>query len=313
MLARIFIFLLILGITFSCNLAKQYARKTEKKYERLSSRFDFVDTDSARIHVRSLGTGPETIVLIHGFGPLPGLQWIEVAEKLHENYKLVVPDLVYFGNSTSNHRQYSPQFQARQIAKALDDLGISSYYVGGLSYGGLVAAITAHKNQSNVKGLILIDALSRFYSSNYSDSLANANGEDSMFSMLLPRNGKQLKKTMKMSYHKPPHIPTFLLNKPAIQLFADPNGHKNGLMLYLIQHEHQIQNLNLNYPGPVKIIWGEKDILIPVVNAMKIKNYYSSTSEVSVIPNAGHAVNMENPEAVTEAIDNFVKDEMRSN
>ena len=67
---------MILGSMSCCNLARKYSNKSVRKYNQLNTSFQYVETDSARIYLRTLGTGHETIVLIHGFGPLPGLQWL---------------------------------------------------------------------------------------------------------------------------------------------------------------------------------------------------------------------------------------------
>jgi pimeloyl-ACP methyl ester carboxylesterase len=291
----------------SCNLTRQYVRKAEKSYDRLGRTSTVVETDSARIHLRWLGTGKDTIVFIHGFGPLPQVQWQDLSEVLSEEYFLVIPDLIFFEKSSSMYQEYSPFFQSNQLFKALKKAGLHHYYLAGLSYGGLIAALMAGANGENVKGLILIDALSKFLDRRHTDSLAKANGAPNGRKFLLPENGKQLKKVFAVTYHNPPNYPAFLLNKPARMLYADDQGHKINMINYLYDNEEEMKAWPVKYNGPTQVIWGEHDQLIPLENAYALQEYYGSETGLKILDSSAHVPNMEQPKEVAQTIKTFIQ------
>ena len=298
----LFIYLIFLA---SCNFTEQYIARMEKAYEAMGVQRHYIALDSSKILLRDVGAGNQTIVLVHGFGPLAQEQWKEVVQELHQEFRLIVPDLVYFGESTSDFVNYDPKFQARQLHQAIRKLGIDQYYLAGLSFGGKVSALLAHRFPDEVRGLVLVDAASYLRNPGYRDSLAQANGFASAQDMLVPKNGKELKKIFKISYFDPPGYPAFLLNGTVKYLYKDEQGHKQGMIDYLYSHSENSQDYKYN--GPIQILWGEKDILIPLDNAYKLQNFYGTNSQLTIIPEAGHALNMEKPREVAELIREFVK------
>ncbi|MEM7548561.1 MAG: alpha/beta hydrolase [Bacteroidota bacterium] len=296
--------ILLFQLTISCNLTEQYIQKSEKTYEKLGTRSQYVETDSAKVFVRRIGDAKNKLVLIHGFGPLPQVQWEDLTEELHNDFEIIIPDLIYFGNSISNSKDYSVQFQARQMAKVLSEIEVERFYIAGLSYGGMVSALMAHNHPNEVEGLILIDALSKYSDRSYTDSLARANGAEDAADFLLPENGKGMKRLFKLTYFKPPKYPAFLLNKPAQVLYKDPKGHKNAMIQHLRNNEDLLKESDVQYEGPVQIIWGKADRLIPPENAVHLSEYYPN-SRLQFIEKSAHVPNIENSKEVADIILKF--------
>ena len=227
-------------------------------------------------------------------------------EELQEDYTLVIPDMIFFGESYSEYSEFSPHFQASQIQKCLASLGYDRYFVAGLSYGGLVASILAQNHPENVKGLILIDALTKFFSRDYSDSLALTFGESSAEKLLLPEDGKGMKKLMKASYYKAPPIPAFLYNKPAKTLYYKHRMQKEGMVFYLSDNEKKLQTGNYQFGGPVCIIWGREDLLTPLRVAYELEEYYPNSEVPTILEKTGHTSHLESPEELAKRIREFV-------
>jgi len=306
-MSRFSLFLILVTLISSCSLTRSYIRKVDRTYKRHDALSHQITTDSSSLHIRTVGSGTDTLVLIHGFGPLPQAQWEEMVKGLSDQYLLVVPVLVYFEKSSSVYSEYSPNFQANQLVKGFSKLGLTHYLLAGLSYGGYIATLIADKYPEQVNGLILIDALSIFSDRSYTDSLARANGAKNGRSFLLPNSGKQLKRVFEVTYHKPPNYPAFLLNKPAQILYNDQQGHKKGLIDFLYDHEKDIKQTELSYPGNIQIIWGKEDDLIPVENAYKLQDYFKPNAQLTVLENTGHVPNMEKPKQVSEIIKQFIQ------
>jgi len=85
------------------------------------------------------------LVLLHGFGPPATWQWRRQVGPLSRRFRLVVPDLLFFGgsSSTSEAARVSEAHQAEAVAKlvaAVVPAGAAARVsVAGTSYGGFVA------------------------------------------------------------------------------------------------------------------------------------------------------------------------------
>lgn len=304
-------FLAVVAVFSACNPTQEFLESTEKKYDKLGQTTYKVELDSASIHWRKVGSGEKNLVLIQGFGPAPMVQWKKIVEEMHSDYTIYIPDLVYFGESIARYEEYSPRFQASQVYKSLQELHIGKFYVAGLSYGGLVAQLIAHDHPEMTQGLILIDALSAFYDRDYADSIANAYDSPSMREFLIPENGKEMKKLFQASYHKPFWIPGFVLNEPVEHLFEDPGNHRYNLIDYMYRHKDEIVLWDTQYKGPVQIIWGSEDIIIPLSNAYKLQDFYQG-SQLKIIKGAGHVPVFEDDEVVADVIDSFIDEDHAS-
>lgn len=300
-----FTFLITISSIFSaCNLTKEYTESVENSYNKMGQEVSQVVLDSSTVHWRRVGNGSKNLILIQGFGPLPMVQWKNVVKHLHEDFTIYIPDLIYFGESTSNCGDYSPKFQARQVYESFEKFNVGKAYIAGLSYGGLVAELIAHEHPEALDGLILIDALSVFYDRNYGDSVANSYGAASMREFLLPKNGREMKNLFKASYHKPFCVPGVFLNGPANHLYGDLEDHRLHLISYMYDYKEEIRQWDISYPGPVQIIWGEKDIIIPISNAYQLNEFYAN-SRLTILPKTGHVPNFENDKALARAIREF--------
>ncbi|KAK9142176.1 hypothetical protein Syun_011576 [Stephania yunnanensis] len=80
-----------------------------------------------------------SLVLIHGFGPVSLWQWQQQVHDLSRHFSLYVPDLVFFGGSTTASEERSEVFQAGAVARLMEKVGVDRYSVLGTSYGGFVA------------------------------------------------------------------------------------------------------------------------------------------------------------------------------
>src|SRR5215470_4310327 len=77
------------------------------------------------LHVRVGGSGT-AVLLLHGFGDT-GDMWQPLAEILVKDHTVIVPDLRGMGLSSHPEDGYEKTSQARDIAKALDELKASRF------------------------------------------------------------------------------------------------------------------------------------------------------------------------------------------
>lgn len=297
--------ILFIPVMSACNITGHVINKTDRLYDKLGVEEWEYEQDSTVVFWRKIGTGDQKIMLIHGFGPVTELQWKDVVKILHDDFTMYIPDLIYFGKSTSSKNIYDPAFTSEQLYRSLQNKGIENIAIAGLSYGGLIAGMMAKNYPEFTYRLILIDALSKFQDTGHTDSLALAMGYANIGEILIPRDGKSLKALFKISFNKKNKYPAWLLEKLAKKLYADQTEEKKRILQYLVAHEAEIQNADLRYDGEVKIIWGEKDLLFPVSIAHELDSYYQNSS-LSIIPKTGHAAPIDSPKKVAGIIKTFM-------
>ncbi|KAK8671604.1 hypothetical protein V6N13_038194 [Hibiscus sabdariffa] len=79
-----------------------------------------------------------TVVFLHGFAFDGILSWHIQVLALAKDYSVYVPDLIFFGDSTTDRTERSVGFQAEYIVKGLRKLGVGKCILVGFSYGGMV-------------------------------------------------------------------------------------------------------------------------------------------------------------------------------
>ncbi len=297
--------ILFIPVMSACNITSHIIKKTDRFYDKHSVEDWEFEKDSTVVFWRKVGTGSQKLLLIHGFGPATELQWKGIVKNLHDDFTLYIPDLVYFGNSSSKSNIYDPNFISDIVYLSLLENGVENITVAGLSYGGMIAGLIAKQHPEFTNKLILIDGLSKFTDRNHSDSLAQAMGYNDISEILIPADGKALKALFKITFHKKNKYPACLLEKPARMLYADQIEEKKHLLQYLAAHEKAIKNVDFKYEGEVKIIWGEEDLLFPVIIAHRLDAYYQNSS-LSIVPKTGHAAPMDSPKKVAEIIKAFM-------
>ncbi len=107
------------------------------------------------------GQGQPVLVLLHGF-PQTHVMWQRVAQQLQGRYRLVMPDLRGYGDSShapgdAEHAHYSKQAMAQEVVDLLDHLGVQDFFLCGHDRGGRVAHRLALDHPARVKKLCVID------------------------------------------------------------------------------------------------------------------------------------------------------------
>jgi haloacetate dehalogenase len=101
------------------------------------------------------------LLLLHGF-PQTHVMWRRVAERLADDFFLVLADLRGYGDSdcppgATDHANYSKRQMAADVATLMRDLGHARYFVAGHDRGGRVAHRLALDHPDAVARLAVID------------------------------------------------------------------------------------------------------------------------------------------------------------
>jgi pimeloyl-ACP methyl ester carboxylesterase len=119
--------------------------------------FDTIRTeDFGAISVLSAGTGPETLLCVHGLGGTKA-SFLPTVNQLADDYRVVAIDLPGFGESDKPiGAPYDASWFARSVFAAMDALGVDTAHIAGNSMGGRVAIEAGLTDRDRIGGLILL-------------------------------------------------------------------------------------------------------------------------------------------------------------
>lgn len=115
-----------------------------------------IDLGDYRITLDRYGDFGPPVLLLHG---IPGWRgtWAKVAAGLAAGRRVIVPDLLGFGQSDEPRGDYHAKGQAAMLLKLLDALTIEQAHVVGFDFGGPIAVTMYHLAPYRLLSLALIN------------------------------------------------------------------------------------------------------------------------------------------------------------
>jgi pimeloyl-ACP methyl ester carboxylesterase len=228
------------------------------------------------------------VVLIHGAGGTH-LHWPYNLRRLN-NHRVLAPDLPGHGKSEGIGEQ-SIDIYAQGIADWLKEIGISKAVVIGHSMGGAIAQSLAFNHSKFVHSLVLI-----------STGPVLPVNQDLLEKISFPATASAaLDMITKWSYSKE-------TNPKLIHQAREQMNAIRPTVIYgdLVACNHFNSTGRLSkIKAPTLILCGENDKMTPV-NLSKQLEVSIPNASLSLIPNAGHMVMLEQPEIVAEEVINFL-------
>lgn len=285
--------------------------KLAKKNIRKHLSFDtIVKTSQANIHISySKDTTKPYLLLLHGMGANARTNWSSQIAPLSKKFNLLLPDLVYFGESSSSSGDYSVEFQAEQIREAILRLGITSKInVMGFSYGGLTAAIYNQLYHTEVNKLIIIDGPVKFYSIQMADSMANLVGIKNINNLIVPTSIDEFN-GMKKAVMSRGFPATKKLKQKFLTYFFLPTKVVRDLQMnYLAEHQNTYQSYTYHLDKtPTLLIWGEKDGAVPSVVGKRLHDAFPNTTQLLLFPKAKHDAHFREYKKLNTSVIEFLK------
>jgi pimeloyl-ACP methyl ester carboxylesterase len=115
-----------------------------------------IKTNGTALHVRVGGSGP-AVVMLHGFGD-SGDMWAPVAKVLVKDHTVIVPDLRGMGLSAHPDTGYTKKNEAVDIAGVMDALKIQKADLVTHDIGNMVGYALAAQYPARITKWIVIDA-----------------------------------------------------------------------------------------------------------------------------------------------------------
>ncbi|MES2763938.1 MAG: alpha/beta hydrolase [Bacteroidota bacterium] len=284
-----------------------YAKKNIHKYIKHDT---LVKTSNAIIHIHyNNDPAKPYLLMLHGMGANARTNWGSQVKDLSKEFNLIMPDLIYFGESTSESKNYAIELQVEQIHEALIKLGLTSKLnVMGFSYGGLTAAMYNQIYQTEILKLIIIDGPVKFYSGQLADSLANVVGVKTIKNVIVPSSISEFN-GMKKAVMSQGFPATKRLKRKIVKYFFTPTKViRDAQMDYLFERQSIYQAYNYGIDKtPTLLIWGEKDGAVPISVGRNLHQAFPNTTQLLVFPKAKHDAHFRESKKVNKAVIDFLK------
>jgi len=269
-----------------------------------------VVTNGTQIYVRAGGEG-SAVLLLHGYGET-GDMWAPLAARLARNHKVIVPDLRGLGLSSRPAGGYDKKTQAEDMAGVLDALKIDKVDLVTHDIGNMVGYAFAAQHPDRVKKFVIIDA-----------PLPGIGPWDDIvrshalwhFSFYGPDAERLVKGRERIyldrfwnEFSADPKKFDEASRKHYAQLYAAAGAMHAGFEQFKAFDQDAADNKAFVAKGmltmPVLAIGGEKSFGSMMGTVMRAA---ATNVQTAVVPNSGHWVMEENPEATMKLIEDFLQ------
>lgn len=248
-----------------------------------------LDRAGVKIHYEAHGSSGPVILLSHGYSATSKM-WAGQIDALSRDHKLVVWDMRGHGASDypDDQSAYSEALTVGDMAAILDAIGARQAIVGGLSLGGYMSLAFYVKHPERVKALLIIDTGPGFKKDEARDGW-NKTAHDT--ARAFEEQGLSRLKSRSAEMASAQH-------RSADGLVRAARG-------MLTQRDATVINALPEIRVPSLVVVGANDK--PFLAAADYMAAKIPGAEKAVIPNAGHAANIDNPAAFNEAVVSFLR------
>ncbi|PKI74282.1 hypothetical protein CRG98_005339 [Punica granatum] len=249
--------------------------------------------------------GKPVLIPIHGYGGNSQWQFLAQVGPLSRSFNLFIPDLLFFGKSSTKCTDRTYEFQARCIVEALKRMGVGKFSVYAISYGGFVGYRMAKMYPDEVEKIIIVSSGIGCTEEQKSKQLRKI-GRDPL-ELLLPNNPRDLRTLIDLSLYKyDPFkwVPDFFLREFIEVMCNEHRTEKSELAEHLLSGSAEKDPSVLTQE--TLLVWGDQDEVFPVSFAHHLKKHLGPKSRLEIIKDAGHAVNIEAPGHLNDLIESFI-------
>jgi len=289
----------------------QYALMRVKDFtaielSRLKEDNDLIRIRGADIHYVEKGSGDHTLILLHGIGGGAFTFRHNIETLADSGYRVFALDLKGFGFSEKvPGSDYSHTEQARIVLDFMEEKEIEEAAVAGHSMGGRIALICYDLDPEKFEKMILIDSAGLEESSPpFYSWLLTKPVVDIIYYNLFVRQDN-FRDFLGSAFYDGGFV-----DEQVAGAYLEPFRIKDANIAYVSilkgNVPYDIETVLSKIDIPVLIIWGKYDTWISLDNAYRFNSLISG-SKLSIIDKAGHVPMEEQPEAVNEAMLDFLQ------
>ncbi|WP_424493133.1 alpha/beta fold hydrolase [Salinimicrobium sp. GXAS 041] len=252
-----------------------------------------------KLHANIIGEG-KPLLILHGFLGMSD-NWKTLGRKFADaGYQVHLIDQRNHGRSPHSE-EFSYLLLAKDVKEYIDTQGLKNSILLGHSMGGKTAMLAASLFPHVIEELIVVDIAPKYYAPHHQQILEGL---------------QAVNKAELSSRGEAEELLAEYVKEPAVRLFLLKNLHWKtkehlGLRLNLDALVNNIEAIgealpqDQKYDKPTLFIKGESSKYIQKEDEALIKRHFPS-SEILVIPKAGHWVHAENKTAFYDAVMRFL-------
>jgi 3-oxoadipate enol-lactonase len=235
-----------------------------------------------------------TLVLLHG-ATLDHRSWDPQVAALRDRFTVVVPDLRAHGESTG---EFDFLAAVADVEALLDELAGERFVLIGLSLGGNIAQEVVRRDHSRVDALVVADATCN---TALRHPMAASMGVTALRMQVLLAGSGFAQLAAKAT-----------ATDPEVQAYAlEANAHRSnsetvGILASLLSSALR-PDPAYRLPVPTLLVHGEHDRIGDIADGTAAWARREPLAEYAVIPRAGHASNLDNPDAFLAVLDAFLR------
>lgn len=247
----------------------------------------YLDRDGVRLYYEEAGTGLP-VLLTHGYSATARM-WKDQLETLSNDYRVIAWDMRGHGQTDSpdDPAAYSEAHTIDDMAALLDHLGIEKAVIGGLSLGGFMSLAFNVKYPERVTALMLFDC---------GPGYKNPQGREGW-------NETALKRAARFEEQGLDALGTG--SEVRIAQHTSAQGLAHAARGMLAQFDARIIESLPSISVPTMVLVGENDE--PFIGASQYMAAKIPGAKFVTIPGAGHAANIDQPDAFNAAVSDFLR------
>lgn len=250
---------------------------------------DLVRPDATMRYWTGGTAGGRTVVLLHG-ATLDHRAWAPQVEALQDRFRLVAPDLRAHGESTGS---FDFEDAVQDVFALLDELFAGRVVLVGLSLGGNLAQEVVRRAPDRVSAVVVADATCN-------------TGERHPLATALTVAALDAHAMLPGDHFAQQAAHMIAVDTQVRRYALDANAHRsnretvrilNSLLTGALRPEEDYR-----LPVPALLVHGQRDHVGDIAASTRAWAQREPLAEYAVIPAAGHASNLDNPQAFTAAL-----------
>lgn len=254
-----------------------------------------------KLNYKVFGEG-KTIIILHGLlGSLDN--WVTIAKKLSDHYKVFVIDQRNHGKSP-HAEEHNFEAMSEDLAEFYNEHGVDKAILIGHSMGGKTAMQFAIDHPDKVEKMIVVDIGTKGY----------ARGHDEIFDALLSSDPGKIENRGEADEKLKPKIPDFAVRQFLLKNLErrdDGSGYEWKMNLPVLYREYDNITEPLHTKNsvdlPVLFMKGSNSPYIGEEDLPEIRRIFPD-SRLQTVEGAGHWVHAEAPDAFLELARNFIEE-----
>mgnify|MGYP003978991889 FL=1 len=246
------------------------------------------------------------VVLLHAFGPNGKYSWRKQIKILSKEHKILIPNLLYFGNSTKKNKTYHIHDQIDALTRLLKHLKLDHFILGGTSYGGAIAFELLHEKNFSIKKLFITNSPVKYVFNDGWGKIMKDFEVDKKSDCLIPSDYKKLKKLYNLSNYRKKHFPKIVFKDIYNSIYTHQAQERKRLIDTFEDEQKYLKDRVYKTDVPILLVWGEKDQIVELKTAKTLRRHLGENARLEIIPNAGHVPHIEKTAIFNKILMNFI-------